>query len=258
MHTSLQLSLAALGTAALSIASLPSAYADQAEVARSKEITPDQAERLTLIGATLKDIVKPKVGIQGQTRAAGTPHEDGLGGFRSLVLGSTSTYFANASIKDQALPADQKNLLEDSHTGLGQASLTRINGEVPPNRPTRATKSTTLIDVILDGRRRLVFRDERQKGTRSPIHEHPYGGLTCMIQGEMTLYLEGSKPQTAVPGGCYWMPPGKPMSGVNSGDETAVLLDIFDVPVGKAVWRVVEDGQRDLEQNFDKANSSTN
>ena len=242
----------AAAATAFAFATLPSVNAKPAELAQGS------AEDLRVMSIQLKDVVKPQVGVQAQAQAAGTPNQAGLGGFLSWVLGSTSIYFANASIKDQALPSDQKNLLIDSHTGLGQASLTRINGKVPPSRPTRATKSTTLIDVTLDGRRRLVFKDERQKGTRSPIHEHPYGGLTCMIAGEMTLYLEGSKPQTAVPGGCYWMPPGKPMSGVNSGDETAVLLDIFDVPTGKAVWRVVEDGQEGLEQNFDKANSSTN
>ena len=96
VHTSLRLSLAALGTAALSIASLPTAYADQAEVARSKEITPDQARRLAWMSVSLKDIVKPQVGVQAQTQAAGTPNEAGLGCFLPLVVDKNSVFFADA------------------------------------------------------------------------------------------------------------------------------------------------------------------
>ena len=95
VQTSLRLSLAALGTAALSIATVPTAYADQAEVARSKEITPDQARRLALMSVSLKDIVKPQVGVQAQTQAAGTPNEAGLGGFLPLVVGKNSVFFAD-------------------------------------------------------------------------------------------------------------------------------------------------------------------
>ena len=43
----------------------------------------------------LKDLVKPRVGIQGQTQAAGTPNQAGLGGFLPLVVGSNSVFFAD-------------------------------------------------------------------------------------------------------------------------------------------------------------------
>lgn len=142
------------------------------------------------------------------------------------------------------------------HEGHDGETVSTINGEIPPNEPTRVTESTTLVDVVEDGQRHLVFRDERPAGTRSPIHEHPYGGVTCMESGEMTLYLEGSEPQTAGPGECYWMPPGKPMTGVNTGDGEAVLFDIFTVPEGEAVWKVVEEGQQDLQENFDSGNTA--
>ena len=142
------------------------------------------------------------------------------------------------------------------HEGHDGETVSTINGEIPPNEPTRVTESKTLIDVVQDGQRHLVFRDVRPPGTRSPIHEHPFGGMTCMESGEMTLYLEGSEPQVAAAGQCYWMPPGKPMTGVNSGDGVAVLFDIFTVPDGEAVWKVVETGQQDLQENFDSANTT--
>ena len=136
------------------------------------------------------------------------------------------------------------------HDGHDGESVLTINGEIPPNKPTPLTKSTVVVDVVEDGQRRVVFRDERPAGTRSPIHVHPYGGVTCMVSGEMTLYLEGSAPQTVGPGQCYSMPPGTPMTGVNTGDGVAVLFDIFTVPEGEAVWTVVEEGQQDLQDSF--------
>ena len=136
---------------------------------------------------------------------------------------------------------------QDGHDG---ETVVTINGEIPPNKPTALTESTIVVDVVEDGQRRVVFRDERPAGTRSPIHEHPYGGVTCMVSGEMTLYLEGSEPQKVGPGQCYAMPPGRPMTGVNTGDGVAVLFDIFTVPEGEAVWKVVEEGQQDLQDSF--------
>jgi quercetin dioxygenase-like cupin family protein len=92
------------------------------------------------------------------------------------------------------------------------------------------------------GHETQIHRTVRAPGTRAPIHFHDAGGATCVIEGEMTLYLPGAEPQRAVAGDCYYMPPGKPMSGVNSGTVDAVLLDIFTVPEGTPVWRVIEGG----------------
>ena len=98
MQQSLRLSLAALGTAAFSIASLPAVSAKPAQVAQGS------ASDLGVMSIQLKDIVKPQVGIQGQTQAAGTPNQAGLGGFLPLVVGSNSVFFAdvlaNANFSD--------------------------------------------------------------------------------------------------------------------------------------------------------------
>ena len=98
MQESIRLSLAALGTAALSIASLPAVSAKPAQVAQGS------ASDLGVMSIQLKDIVKPQVGIQAQTQAAGTPNQAGLGGFLPLVVGSNSVFFAdvlaNANFSD--------------------------------------------------------------------------------------------------------------------------------------------------------------
>ena len=89
MQQSFRLSLAALGTAVLSIVSLPAVSAKPAQLA------PGSASDLGVMSIQLKDIVKPQVGIQGQTQAAGTPNQTGLGGFLPLVVGSNSVFFAD-------------------------------------------------------------------------------------------------------------------------------------------------------------------
>ena len=89
MQQSIRLSLAALGTAALSIASLPAVNAKPVEVAQGS------ASDLGVMSISLKDVVKPQVGVQAQTQAAGTPNEAGLGGFLPLVVGSNSVFFAD-------------------------------------------------------------------------------------------------------------------------------------------------------------------
>lgn len=130
------------------------------------------------------------------------------------------------------------------------ADVTTINGEAPPGPATKVDDSVTLLDVVDDGLQHLVYRDTRSPGTRSPIHEHPYGGTTCVISGQMTLFLEGSEPQVANEGDCYWMPPGLPMTGASTGVDYAVMIDTFAVPPGTPVWWVVEPGQEGIADEF--------
>ncbi|CAK24344.1 Conserved hypothetical protein [Synechococcus sp. WH 7803] len=53
---------------------------------------------------SLKDVVKPRIGFQGQTQAAGTPNEAGVGGFLPLVVNDNSVVFfdalANVNVAD--------------------------------------------------------------------------------------------------------------------------------------------------------------
>jgi quercetin dioxygenase-like cupin family protein len=159
----------------------------------------------------------------------------------SLLAGCSST-----AAQDE--PADA--LVVSPAPSPPAADVTTINGEAPPGEPTRVDGSETLLDVIDDGLQHLVYRDTRSPGTRSPIHMHPYGGTTCVTSGQMTLYLEGSEPFTAYEGDCYWMPPGLPMTGANTGDSFAVMLDNFAVPPGEPIWWIVEPGLEDIADEF--------
>ncbi len=92
MHSSIRLSLSLTGTAALALVSIPFG-AGKAEVANPSQGT---AKDLGVMGVSLKDAVKPNIGIQGQTQGAGTPNEAGIGGFLPLVVGDNSVFFLDA------------------------------------------------------------------------------------------------------------------------------------------------------------------
>ena len=89
MQQSIRLSLSLTGAAALALASMPQVSAKPAVVAQGS------AEDLGVMSINLKDVVKPQIGVQGQTQAAGTPNQAGLGGFMPLVVGENSVFFAD-------------------------------------------------------------------------------------------------------------------------------------------------------------------
>ncbi len=169
----------------------------------------------------------------------------------ALALGSA--LFAAGCTDDAALDTSEQDAAEKDAATTSSTSpaldlpvtehesadhhVTELNGEVPPGEATSAKAQETVLRAG-DGRghESLVHRTVRAPGTRAPIHIHGYGGTTCVTEGEMTLLMEGAEPTTVKAGGCYYMPPDVHMSGFNTGDVDAVMLDIFVVPEGEPDW----------------------
>ena len=101
------------------MASIPEVNAKPVEVAQGS------ADDLGVMSINLKDVVKPQVGVQGQTQAAGTPNEAGLGGFMPLVVGENSVFFAD--VLANANFADWGN----SSSGVIFAGSHRSRSEMP-------------------------------------------------------------------------------------------------------------------------------
>lgn len=141
----------------------------------------------------------------------------------------------------------------DAHSEMPtHTSVSTLNGQVPPGRVAALLSVVPRIDTLnAQGDEVKVFRDTRAPQTRTPIHTHPLGGTTCVLEGEMTLYLEGSPPSRAVAGDCYYMPSGKPMAGFNSGTTNAIFLDSFIVPQGTSPWIVDEPAQSGTSDQFE-------
>ena len=78
-----QLSIGLLASA-LAIAPLPTKAQD------------GTAEDLGVMSISLKDVVKPRIGLQGALQGAGTPNQAGIGGFLPLSVGENSVWFLDA------------------------------------------------------------------------------------------------------------------------------------------------------------------
>jgi len=63
------------------------------------------AEDLGVMSISLKDVVKPRIGLQGALQGAGTPNQAGIGGFLPISIGENSVWFldahANANFADR-------------------------------------------------------------------------------------------------------------------------------------------------------------
>ena len=132
------------------------------------------------------------------------------------------------------------------------SDVTTLNGQVPPERvmPLRDQKQM-LRTSDGQGNTILVARGTRPAHSRSPIHIHAHGGTTCVLEGQMTLYMEDMEPMDAPAGACYFMPPGPVMSGVNTGETDAVIIDSFTFPEGTQPWNVVEPNTDGADDQFD-------
>ena len=118
-----------------------------------------------------------------------------------------------------------------------------INGKSLPGVIKRLVNTKTLVDEIRpDGQRILAVRGTRLPGTRVPIHVHQFSGLTCIISGQVTDFVEGQAEKVFGAGDCYFMPAETPMSAVNLGTKSVVLVDVFVLPDGAKPMRVIESG----------------
>lgn len=168
----------------------------------------------------------------------------------TFLAGCTSDSDWSSSATTTAAPShDEASHGEVAHDQAAEAKaahahgehVTQIDGKDLPGEATYAKGQTEMIDSSDgEGHTTVVHRTVRAPGTRAPIHTHDHAGSTCVLEGEMTLLLEGSEPAVAPAGTCYYMPPGKLMSGYNSGTTDAVMLDTFVVPDGDDVWTNVE------------------
>lgn len=171
-----------------------------------------------------------------------------------IALGVCSLAFPACSSEPTSNPSSVSASPTSMHVPHVQspAMTSTVNGAVPPGTATKPFKIERLLNKLADdGRVIMVFHAIRLPGTRAPIHAHPFGGTTCVLEGEMTLYMEGSQPRPAPKGSCYYMPAGKAMSGVSSGKTNAVFLDSFTVPKGFPVWDVIEPNVNMTDDQFE-------
>jgi quercetin dioxygenase-like cupin family protein len=128
--------------------------------------------------------------------------------------------------------------------------ISTINGAVPPGVLAPLQDVSTMLDTVdANGQRVVVFGGVRKAGTRAPIHIHAYGGVTCVLTGTMTDYVEGHEPMVFPAGTCYYMPPNTPMAAANLGTDDVRITDTFTVPRDAPTINVIEPAWSDPNPN---------
>ena len=138
-------------------------------------------------------------------------------------------------------------LVAPGEAGADLGSTTTVNGAAPPGTAAPLAEMTVMLDTVqADGQRLLVQQGIRTPGTRAPIHFHDFGGMTCVLSGTITDFVEGKEPASISAGSCYYMPPDTAMTAANLGKEDVRLIDTFVVPPDAPAIIVLEPGWPDL------------
>ena len=73
-------------------------------LAQTPALAEGTANDIGVMSVSLKESIKPRIGVQGQTQGAGTPNQAGIGGFLPLKVSENSIWFfdvlANANFTD--------------------------------------------------------------------------------------------------------------------------------------------------------------
>lgn len=132
---------------------------------------------------------------------------------------------------------------EDAAAIKSPQAVTKINGEVPPGMVTQADVKLLLRAPLSGDQVLYQYLWVRPAGTRAPIHTHPTGGSTCIIEGETTLRIEGIPgSRTYRAGECVFMPKDVLMVNFMSGTKQTTAIDTFILGPGDKPLNVFEPG----------------
>ena len=67
-------------------------------LAQAPVLAEGTADDIGVMNVSLKDSIKPRFGVQGQTQGAGTPNQAGVGGFLPISVGDNSVFYADVEV----------------------------------------------------------------------------------------------------------------------------------------------------------------
>ena len=119
-----------------------------------------------------------------------------------------------------------------------------INGEVPPGEIMAAT--STLMGLNKEnGLYFATWNFQRPPGYRSPVHIHARPVWTCLEEGCVRTFWEGSEPKEHCAPECWWSPSMTKMVSLTIGNVTKEEYDMFvldESPDGEPIpdWIITE------------------
>ena len=102
-------------------------------------------------------------------------------------------------------------------------------------QPGPSVKRTVLLkqDMTIPGREAVMASVEIPPGGAEGKHTHPAEVYAFVLEGTVTLEVEGLPTRTLNPGEVFTIPPGKIHEGSNRGTSVARLAAVFVAEKGK-------------------------
>jgi quercetin dioxygenase-like cupin family protein len=88
-------------------------------------------------------------------------------------------------------------------------------------------------DVSVPGREAVVARVEVAAGAKAGRHTHPGDEISYVMEGEVTLLVDGQPPRKLKAGESFIVPAGVVHDAHNEGPEPTKLLGVYVVEKGK-------------------------
>ena len=87
----------------------------------------DSSEEFGVMSISLKDVVKPTIGVQPALQGAATPNQDGVGGFPPLSVGENTIWFLDALVNANFADREDESSIFNTDVGGGTMSTaTRV------------------------------------------------------------------------------------------------------------------------------------
>lgn len=118
--------------------------------------------------------------------------------------------------------------------GLG-AGASGASAQVPGFKRTELQKQ----DLSTPGREAVVARGEFEPGAVIPKHTHAGEELAYLLEGELTVEVEGKPPVKLKVGDTYFVAAGTVHTAKNTGKAKAVVLSTYVVEKGKPLATMV-------------------
>jgi quercetin dioxygenase-like cupin family protein len=88
-------------------------------------------------------------------------------------------------------------------------------------------------DLSLGGREAITARGEFQAGAAVPRHTHPGEEIGYVVEGELTVEIDGQPPKAVKAGEAFFIPANTVHAGKNTSKGTTVVLSTYVTEKGK-------------------------
>ncbi|MDB5849902.1 MAG: cupin [Rhodoferax sp.] len=117
--------------------------------------------------------------------------------------------------------------------GLFTALLTMASGAAHAQASGLTRTLVGKADVSVPGREAVVARVDVAAGAKAGRHTHPGDEISYVMEGELTLLVDGQPPRKLKAGESFVVPAGIVHDAHNEGAEPTKLLGVYVVEKGK-------------------------